>query len=152
MVNYDKLRLFLKQIHLINRITSWTNTKKFKLSLFLLLVLAALFCPSFAVAHFIWVSKSPSDGIVKIYFGEGPHPDQAQFPCGLKDMKVWSVDSKGKATEIKFAQKTEGSDGWFECESGKKLGQVDVRCEYGVFGRGDKAMFLDYSGLSCEFF
>ena len=92
--------------------------------------------------HFIWVAKSKETGKVNIYFGEGPSPDQKQFLAGIKDMKVFSFADDGSVKEISTSMKSEGSDGWFETAAG--LSVVDVDCEYGVFGRGDKSMFLHY--------
>ena len=115
------------------------------LSWILAVFVTATFCFSTietGSCHFIWVAKSRETGRVNIYFGEGPSPDQKQFLAGLKDMKVWSVDENGVATAIEPTMKSEGSDGWFETKTG--LSAVDVNCEYGVFGRGDKSMFLHY--------
>ena len=111
----------------------------------------AILCGSvdYTHGHFIWVAKSNSAGVVNIYFGEGPSPDQAQFLNGLKEMQVWSVDKNGVANKLDFNKKTEGSDGWFETASGQFA--VDVDCQYGIFGRGDKNMFLHYSAKYIDY-
>lgn len=102
-----------------------------------------------ADAHFVWVYSE--DGKVKVVFGEGLEPDQAQFLGGLGNMKAFTYhDGKYKAVELQ--KQVDGDEGWFEV-SQKKLGQsLEISCPYGVFGRGDKTMFLDYSAryLSCS--
>ena len=87
-------------------------------------------------AHFIWVAKNKTDGIVNVYFGEGPYPDQAQFLSGIEAMKVWSVSESGEMKEVAFSKKVDGDDGWFEV--GPEQFGVDVDCDYGIFGRGGK--------------
>ncbi len=111
----------------------------------LAVIICNLVLHSTANAHFIWVAKSAETGKVNVYFGEGPYADKAQFLGGLSGMQVWSVDVDGKVLPILFEKKTDGEDGWFECSSDLPLIQVDVDCEYGLFSRGENAMFLHYS-------
>ena len=93
-------------------------------------------------AHFVWVFSE--DGKVKVVFGEGLEPGQEQFLSGLSDMKAFAVVG-GKFEPVEFGKQVDGDQGWFEA-SQDKVGQlVEVTCPYGVFGRGEKTMFLDYS-------
>ncbi len=121
-----------------------------KRTLHMAMVFASLvFCVcTQANAHFVWVYSE--DGMVKIVFGEGLEPDQAQFLSGLSDMKSFThID--GELKPIAFEKKVDGDEGWFESAQ-DKLGQsVEVSCPYGVFGRGDKTMFLDYSAKHVTF-
>ncbi|MEL7496548.1 MAG: kelch repeat-containing protein [Planctomycetota bacterium] len=95
-----------------------------------------------ASAHFIWVYEE--DGKVKVVFGEGLEPDQAQFLSGLSGMKAFTLHD-GTFKPVEFEKQVDGDEGWFEATTAD-LGQlVEVACPYGVFGRGDKQMFLDYS-------
>lgn len=95
-----------------------------------------------AGAHFVWVYAE--NGKVKVVFGEGLEPDQAQFLTGLSEMKTYTV-LDGQSKQVKLEQRTEGDEGWFEISQNKLGRSVEVSCPYGVFGRGDKKMFLDYS-------
>ena len=95
-----------------------------------------------AECHFIWVAKSNETGKVNVYFGEGPSPDQKQFLSGIEGMKVWSIANDGQSAEVDFELKSKGDSGWFQVAS--ESNWVDIDCEYGVFGRGDKTMFLHY--------
>ena len=119
-------------------------------NLFQLRVWVALFAialglgfPCLSHAHFIWVYQG-HDGTVKIVFGEGLKPDQAQFLDGLSAMKVYSVLSDGSATEVNAERKTADSEGWFEIDSTKSGNSIDVECLYGMFGRGESQMLLNY--------
>lgn len=116
-----------------------TNRGSFKL--WLLAILAMLASTSTAQAHFIWVYQA--DGKIQIVFGEGLEPDQAKFLAGIQSMKAYQVVD-GKRQAVQFTQKESIGTGWFEhdCEH---VGQtIDVHCRYGVFGRGDSKMLLDY--------
>jgi hypothetical protein len=117
--------------------TAARNQIRLALMLGLLLTLA-----SPAQAHFIWVY--PADGMVKLVFGEGLEPDEAQFLAGLSAMEAYSV-VEDQSVEIKFEKKIVGDQGWFELPTTNATAAIDVTCPYGVFGRGDKSMFLDYS-------
>ncbi|QEG24300.1 Kelch repeat-containing protein [Mariniblastus fucicola] len=111
-----------------------------------LLIAAALFASlalaESAHAHFLYVYSE--DGKVKIVFGEDTDPDQAQFLAGLKDMQAFTTVD-GETKEIEFEKVVEGDDGWFEVPLDSVGNTVDISCPYGVFGRGDKSMHLDYS-------
>ncbi len=120
-----------------------TNKIRFDLALFIILILG-LVCQSSAFGHFVWVAKTDDGGQVRIYFGEGPHPDKAQFLGGLKEIKVWSVDANGNAKPLAYEKKTEGENGWFEAKAGSSIRAVDVDCQYGLFSRGEKSMLLHY--------
>lgn len=93
-------------------------------------------------AHFVYVYSH--DGKAKVVFGEGLEPDQAMFLSRLNEMQAYKVDG-GKRVPIELAKQTEGELGWFETSLDSSGHIVDVHCPYGVFGRGDKRMFLDYS-------
>lgn len=95
-----------------------------------------------ASAHFVWVYVDGEK--VKVVFGEDLAPDQAQFLSGLNGMKSY-VLREGSFQDLAFTQKTEGDNGWFEADFSPASLAVDVTCEYGLFGRGDKKMLLDYS-------
>ena len=97
---------------------------------------------SAASAHFIFVYGE--DGKIKVVFGESTDPDQAKFLGGLSSMKAFTYVDGQKKT-VAFEKITEGDDGWFQAEASDVGSVVDVACPYGVFGRGDKTMFLDYS-------
>ena len=108
-------------------------------------LLITLFVLCFSVkakAHFVWVYKE--DGKIKVVFGEDLEPDQVQFLSGLSDLKAFAL--RDDSFEIFELQKqVEGDDGWLEAPAANFGSVVEVACPYGVFGRGDKAMFLDYS-------
>jgi N-acetylneuraminic acid mutarotase len=93
-------------------------------------------------AHFIYVYSH--DGKAKVVFGEDLEPDQAKFLAGLSSMKAYKIEN-GKRVPIELTQKTEDGTGWFETSLSASEHMVDVHCPYGVFGRGDKKMLLDYS-------
>ena len=92
-------------------------------------------------AHFIWVYHQ--DGKIKVVFGEGLEPDQSVFLGGLKSMKAYRV-VQGKRELVEFAKEEAAGMGWFEKSCDKVGHAVDVHCQYGVFGRGDTKMLLDY--------
>ncbi|MCG8586624.1 MAG: hypothetical protein MI757_18130 [Pirellulales bacterium] len=100
-----------------------------------------------AAAHFVWVSIESSDGAVPtahVYFSEAAHPDDGELLDGLSRLKVWQLSGAGEATQVKVA-KTASEDGDFL--AGKLAGDagcVVVDCLYGVFGRGDRKMLLQY--------
>ena len=110
----------------------------FQVLLFLLLVAIA----NVAQAHFVWTYAD--DGQIKVVFGEGLDPDEANFLSGLKIMKAYKVVD-GKRRLIELTKKTEDDLGWFETSLNNSGHIVDIHCPYGVFGRGDKSMLLDYS-------
>lgn len=110
----------------------------------------AAFCSN-ANAHFIWVAKAKDTGKIQVFFGEGPHPDSAKFLKGIEHIKVWSLDGDKDAALLKTLMKKEGDNGWLECQSDSAPVSVDAHCAYGVFGRGDKKMFLDYSCKYADF-
>jgi hypothetical protein len=95
-----------------------------------------------ASAHFIYVYSH--DGKAKVVFGEGLEPDQARFLAGLKSMKAYKVED-GKRVPIELSQQTEDEAGWFEASLESSGHIVDIHCPYGVFGKGEKKMLLDYS-------
>lgn len=115
---------------------------KFQYSVSLMMVCLTVSLTSICTAHQIWIAKSKETDKVNIYFGEDPSPDQDKFLAGIKDMQIWSVDEKGVATSISATHKTDNNLGWFETPAG--LSAVEANCQYGVFGRGDKNMFLHY--------
>lgn len=110
--------------------------------------LPALLCLLFFVtsnvaqAHFVWTYTDA--GQVKVVFGEGLEPDEAKFLGGLKTMQAYKVVD-GKRVAIELDKKTEDNIGWFETSVDKSGHIVDIHVPYGVFGRGDKSMLLDYS-------
>jgi len=115
--------------------------KRISLMLVVSLFANCTFCSS-ADAHFLFVYSA--EGKVKVVFGEGPEPDQAKFLPGLEDMKSFTtVDGTTKSVELKKV--VENDDGWFELPENSVGETVDITCAYGVFARGDKSMFLDYS-------
>lgn len=95
-----------------------------------------------ASAHFIYVYSH--DGKAKVVFGEGLEPDKARFLAGLKSMKAYKVEN-GKRVPIELSQQTEDETGWFESSLESSGHIVDIHCPYGVFGKGEKKMLLDYS-------
>ena len=99
-------------------------------------------------AHFIYVYGE--DGKAIVVFGEDLAPDQAKFLSGLKSMKAFTiVDAEQQVVEL--VKKTDGDEGWFETPL-KGLGQaVNISCPYGVFSRGDVALYLDYSAKFVRF-
>ena len=111
-------------------------------TLILGLVVAQLLACSTANAHFLFVYSE--DGKVKVVFREDLDPDQAQFLSGLKAMKAFTTID-GEKKEITFEKVVEGDNGWFEVAKDGVGNAVDISCPYGVFGRDDKTMFLDYS-------
>ena len=105
------------------------------------LIVGLTFC-QIANAHFLFAYSD--DGKIKVVFGEGLEPDQAQFLSGLKDMKSFTTVD-GTAKEIALKKVTQDDDGWFEIAEDSVGDNVDISCPYGVFSRGDKSMYLDYS-------
>ncbi len=45
----------------------------------LIVLTAGLFSAQPVSGHFVWVAKDAKTGEMKIYFGEGPEPDQKMF-------------------------------------------------------------------------
>lgn len=119
-----------------------TFLKKFSW-LTLVVLITSFSISEFASAHFLYVYNE--DGKVKVVFGEGLEPDQAQFLSGLSAMKAFTTVD-GKTQEVEFEKVTDDDDGWFEVAEDKVGDAVDVECPYGVFGGGEKSMFLNYSG------
>ncbi len=107
-----------------------------------LFFLFSLTLNSVAHAHFVWVY--PEGSQVKVVFGEGLKPDDAQYLSSLKTMKAYKVVD-GERVLIEMKKQTEDGMGWFETPVKESGGIVDVHVPYGVFGRGDKSMLLDYS-------
>lgn len=118
------------------------NARPFRYAIPVLICLLSLAIGNAAQAHFVWTYTE--DGLVKVVFGEGLEPDQAQFLGGLKDMKAYKVVD-GKRVAIELDKKTEDDMGWFQTSLETSGHIVDVHVPYGVFGRGDKSMLLDYS-------
>lgn len=120
------------------------RSRKQNLLLMSFLTLAVMI-PSSVFAHFIWLAKSMETGKVQVFFGEGPHPDNAKFLSGIEGMKIWSLDAEFNPTEITYSKQTKDDNGWFDCVSETDLKAVDGDCSYGVFSRGEKSMFLHYT-------
>ena len=119
------------------------NMKRIKqINVIVGLLLAQLIYCANADAHFVFVYSE--DGKIKVVFGEDTDPDQAQFLGGLKDMKAFTTID-GESKELTFEKMVEGDDGWFEVSRDSVGDEVSVACPYGIFGRGDKSMLLDYS-------
>lgn len=95
-------------------------------------------------AHFIWVAKSKDTNQIKVYFGEGLEPDQAQFLGGIENMKVWGLDDSGKYIPVDVEKKVDGDLGYFLCVAKSPVQVVDIDCNYGVFARGSSGMHLHY--------
>ena len=91
-------------------------------------------------AHFIWVTSE--GGKARIVFGEGLEPDQAEFLDGIAGLKVL-VPSPTAAT-FEVLRREDGGQGWFEFANPND-GPVALRCDYGVFTRGEASMRLDYA-------
>ncbi len=117
-------------------------TSRRQYALVMLVFLALFAVGSAAQAHFVWAYTD--DGQLKVVFGEDIEPDQAQFLSGLKTMKAYKV-TDGKRHLIQLDKKIEDDLGWFETSLGNSGHVVDVHVPYGIFGRGDKTMVLDYS-------
>ena len=96
-----------------------------------------------AHGHFLYVYGEGGD--VKVVFGEALEPDRAKFLGGLAAMKSHSVID-GTAKEVTFQKKMDDELGWYETSLDGLGPTINVSCPYGVFNRGDLAMFLDYSG------
>ena len=108
-----------------------------------LIFAASLFCFCTQLnAHFVWIYSEGDQ--VKVVFGEDLEPDQAQFLSGLGGMKVFTFHGR-EFKKVDFAKQVDGGEGWFEAKKAKLGSVVEASCPYGVFGRGDKTMFLDYS-------
>ena len=113
--------------------------------IFLLLTIVLLLTTSLSDAqgHFLYVYGE--DGDVVVVFGESLEPDQAQFLGGLNSMRAHTIID-GAAKEISFQKEIDDDLGWYETPMEGLGATVNVSCPYGVFNRGDLAMFLDYSG------
>ena len=105
------------------------------------LILSTCILPH-ADAHFIWVYAE--EGKVKVVFGEGLEPDQAQFLSGLSSMQAFGREGDSPKA-LRFEKQVDGDEGWFEIAANDAGSWVEVACAYGVFGRGEQTMFLDYS-------
>jgi len=100
--------------------------------------------PQSADAHFVWIAKDPKTGEMKVYFGEGPEPDQKMFLKGISKIKL-SECVNGEFAKTDFTEKSDGDNGWFVCNSKHQPSEVVGDVAYGVFSRGDSTMFLHYS-------
>lgn len=107
-----------------------------------LLSLACTFWSATADAHFIWVYQD--GGTIKLVFGEGLEPDRDQFLDGLSELQAWSV-ADGAYKPAQLVRISEGDTGWLEMPVSAAGNALDIHCPYGVFGRGDGTMFLDYA-------
>ncbi|MCH2183484.1 MAG: hypothetical protein MK108_15910 [Mariniblastus sp.] len=106
--------------------------------------------PASTYAHFIWVYKA-NDGTVKIVFGEGLAPDQDQFLAGLSRMKVHAIHADGNCQPISPERKKDDTEGWFEIATLQPGCSLDVDCLYGMFGRGETQMLLNYGAKYIDF-
>ncbi len=97
--------------------------------------------PQIAEAHFIWVAMV--DGEVRVYFGEGPQPDKAEFLEGIAQLKVWELGDSGFET-IDCSRVVDADLGWLRCSSDGTR-NIEIDCPYGIFRRGEQAMWLNYS-------
>lgn len=100
--------------------------------------------PQLANSHFVWIAKDLKTGEKRVYFGEGPEPDQKMFLKGISKIKL-SECVDGEFSQTGFTQKSDGDDGWFVCDSRKASQEVVGDVAYGLFSRGDSSMFLHYS-------
>ena len=74
------------------------------------LILSTCILPH-ADAHFIWVYAE--EGKVKVVFGEGLEPDQAQFLNGLSSMQAFGREGDSPKA-LRFEKQVDGDEGWFE--------------------------------------
>ena len=119
-----------------------------RIILFLCLIVLIVSNARNAQAHFVYVYGD--DGKAIVVFGEDLAPDQTKFLSSLKSMKAFTIVDE-EQREVEFLEKTDGDEGWFETPL-KGLGQaVNVSCPYGVFSRGDVALYLDYSAKFVRF-
>ena len=105
------------------------------------LILAIAAQNSVAWAHYIWVVSE--NGVTKVYFSEGLSPDQSEFLGAIDGMRVFVV-SGGELQQVAFEKKLDGELGWFELANPANA-PVFLRCDYGVFTRGEQTMRLDYA-------
>lgn len=93
------------------------------------------------LAHFIWVVSD--NGVAKIYFGEGPEPEQAEYLDGLSGLRAFRFNGS-EYESVDFVKQTSGDEGWFQF-SNELNGPVSLTCDYGLFRRGETNMRLEYS-------
>lgn len=108
-------------------------------------VAIAFAIPQLANSHFVWIAKDLKTGETKVYFGEGPEPDQKMFLKGISKIKL-SEYVNDEFTHTSFTEKSDGDDGWFVCNSQRNPKEVVGDVAYGLFSRDDSSMFLHYSG------
>lgn len=92
--------------------------------------------------HFVWVYND--DGQICVVFGEDLTPAEAQFLPGLEKMKACTLID-GSYVPLALKKQTEDDTAWYQCSTDHAGPVVNLSCEYGIFGRGEKFMFLDYN-------
>lgn len=97
---------------------------------------------SISLGHYIWI-VSDAQG-TRIVFGDGLAPDRAEFLTGIEAMRVWQWRDHAFA-RLEIDKATDGEVGWFVGRGATGFNAKELECAYGVFRRGDHAMFLNYS-------
>lgn len=97
-----------------------------------------------AHGHFVWIAKDQKTGEIRIYFGEGPEPDQKIFLKGIAGIKTWQLEAK-EFGAAKIVQKSDGDEGWFVAQVDRECQELVGDVTYGLFSRGDAPMLLHYS-------
>ncbi len=92
-------------------------------------------------AHFIWVEINNQQ--VKVYFGEGAQPDQADLLANVAQMKVqqWHAN---QWLEMSVQPQTLDNTGWYQGDLQDHANAISVTCPYGILQRGDQSFFLHY--------
>ena len=96
-----------------------------------------------AHGHFVWIAKDAKTGETKIFFGEGPEPDQKKFLKGVAKLKTWQLQGdEFAATSMELRE--DGDEGWFVAKTNKGCAEFAGDVTYGVFSKGESSMLLHY--------
>lgn len=107
-----------------------------------LLVATVCLLPATADAHFLWLERDVDAGRIHVYFSEAAEPGEPELLKLVAGAKVWRLDGTGAAERLKLRQGDESLVGSIDKSAGNSL--FLLQHDYGVFSRGDKAMYLKY--------
>ena len=94
---------------------------------------------SWAQAHFIFIVADPASGEARVYFSEGPQPDDPEFLKPLADAKLTAFEPRDASSELALELK----DDALVARLGNAYA-VGMSFDYGVMERGGETFMLKY--------